>query len=188
MTLVPTPSQTVGPYLAIGLSWLATTDLAKDAQAGDRITISGRVLDGDGQPIPDAVLETWQANTAGRYAHPEDRQDKPLDPRFAGFGRLLTDSDGRFSLVTVKPGRVPGPGNSLQAPHIVVAVFMRGLLRHAYTRIYFADEASNADDPILHLVPDAARRDTLIAQGSPSTGYRWDLVMQGERETVFLDC
>jgi protocatechuate 3,4-dioxygenase alpha subunit len=190
MSLIPTPSQTVGPFLHIGLTWLTTTDLAKNASAGERIIIAGSVLDADGQPIPDAMLEVWQANAEGKYAHPDDTQDKRIDPGFSGFGRIPTDKDGRFRFVTMKPGPAPGPGNTLQAPHIVVAVFMRGMLNHLYTRIYFSDEvAPNAADPILGRIEEPARRDTLIAKraaGAPE--YRWDIIMQGEHETVFFDC
>jgi protocatechuate 3,4-dioxygenase alpha subunit len=188
--LTPTPSQTVGPFYALGFDWLGTTDLARDATVGTPITISGRITDGDGAPIPDAVLEVWQADANGRYDHAEDRQDKPRDPGFKGFGRIGTDSDGRFTFTTVKPGAVPGPGNTLQAPHIVVALFMRGLLRHLYTRIYFSDEAAaNAADPVLGLVEEPARRATLVAQrDGGSAAYRWDIAMQGDNETVFFDC
>jgi protocatechuate 3,4-dioxygenase alpha subunit len=189
MSLRPTPSQTVGPYLHIGMTQLCTPDLAVTATKGERITIAGAVLDGDGKPIPDALLDVWQANAAGKYAHPDDRQDKRLDPAFSGFGRIATDKAGKFRFGTIKPGAVPGLGNSLQAPHILVAVFMRGLLRHLYTRVYFSDEAGNAADPILALVDDAKRRDTLIAKRVVgSNEYRWDVITQGERETVFFDC
>jgi protocatechuate 3,4-dioxygenase alpha subunit len=188
MGLPPTPSQTVGPYLAIGLTWLNTADLAKGA-SGERITVSGQVWDGDGKPVPDAMLDIWQANADGKYAHPEDKQAKRLDPSFFGYGRIPTDRNGAFRFVTVKPGPVPGRGNSLQAPHIVVCLFMRGLLRHLFTRIYFADEPANAADPVMALVDDPARRATLIAQKTKTPGeYRWDVHMQGERETVFFDC
>lgn len=189
MTLIPTASQTVGPYLHLGLTQITFPDIAKDATKGEKIVITGRVLDGEGQPIPDALLEFWQANADGKYAHPEDTQDKPLDGGFQGFGRVPTDKSGQFRFATVKPGAVPGPGNSLQAPHIVVCLFMRGMLKHLYTRIYFSDEAGNADDPVLGLVQDAARRTTLIAQREAGQAqYRWDVVMQGEKETVFFDC
>ena len=189
MSLIPTPSQTVGPYLHIGLTWLTTTDLTKNASEGERIAVAGTVLDGDGQPIPDAVLEVWQANAHGRYAHPEDTQDRPIDPGFSGFGRIPTDRDGRFHFVTIKPGPTPGPNNRPQAPHIVVALFMRGLLKHLYTRIYFSDEAANATDPILGRIEGPARRNTLIARrAADAAEYRWDIVMQGDNETVFFDC
>ncbi len=189
MSLIPTPSQTVGPYLHLGLAWLNTTDLAKNASAGERIVVAGSVLDGDGTPVPDALLELWQANGYGKYAHPEDTQDKPIVPGFSGFGRIPTDKDGRFRFVTIRPGATPGPGATLQAPHIVVAVFMRGMLKHLYTRIYFSDEAANASDPILGRIEDPVRRDTLIAQRTAGAAeYRWDIIMQGKNETVFFDC
>ena len=189
MALIPTPSQTVGPFLHLGLAWLTTTELATDASAGERIVVAGSVLDGDGKPIPDALLELWQANAYGRYAHPDDSQDKPIDPEFSGFGRIPTDKDGHFRFSTVKPGATPGPGNTRQAPHIVVAVFMRGMLRHLYTRMYFSDEAANAADPILGRIREPARRDTLIAKrAADAAEYRWDIIMQGESETVFFDC
>lgn len=189
MTLTPTASQTVGPYLHLGLTNITFPDIAGDASKGRKIVISGRVLDGEGKPVPDALLEFWQANADGKYAHPEDSQDKPLDGKFLGFGRVPTDKDGKFSFATVKPGAVPGPGNTMQAPHIVVCVFMRGMLRHLYTRIYFADEAGNATDPILGLIEDPARRNTLMAEDKAGKGeYRWDIIMQGDGETVFFDC
>ncbi|HEX6959269.1 MAG TPA: protocatechuate 3,4-dioxygenase subunit alpha [Ferrovibrio sp.] len=189
MAFIPTASQTVGPYLHLGLTPITIADIAKDATRGEKIVISGRVLDGEGQPIPDALIEFWQANADGKYAHPEDTQDKPLDGNFLGFGRMPTDKEGRFSFSTIKPGAVPGPGNTLQAPHIVVCLFMRGMLKHLYTRIYFSDEAANADDPVLGLIEDAPRRDTLIAKRQPGKAeYRWDVVMQGQDETVFFDC
>ena len=187
MSEIATPNQTVGPFYALGTTWAHTHDLAKDAK-GERITISGTLTDGDGKPVPDGFLEVWQANAQGKYAHPEDTQDKPVDPGFVGWGRVPTDKDGRFRFTTIKPGPVPGLGNALQAPHILVAVFMRGALRHTYTRIYFSDEAANASDPVLALVEDAARRKTLVAErvsGQPE--YRWNVLMQGAGETVFFD-
>lgn len=188
--LTPTPSQTVGPFFALGLTWLDTVDLAAGATAGERIVITGRVLDADGAPIPDAMLEVWQADAHGRYAHAEDTQDKPKDKGFAGFGRIATNKDGVFRFTTIKPGAVPGPGNSLQAPHIVVALFMRGMLRHLYTRIYFSDEAgANDADPVLALIDEPARRATLVATRASGTAeYRWDIAMRGDAETVFFDC
>lgn len=189
--LIPTPSQTVGPFFHLGMDRPQWADLTADGAPGQRIAIEGRVLDGDGAPVSDAVIEVWQANAAGRYNHPEDAQaDKPLDPRFRGFGRVATDGAGRFRVTTVKPGPVPGRGNALQAPHINVAVFARGLLRHLYTRIYFADEPRNAADPLLSAIADAALRDTLLARpDAPEnpTLYRFDIVLQGDNETAFLD-
>ena len=187
---IVTPSQTVGPFLRLGLSDLNTTDLTRKASGGgERITIAGSVLDGDRQPVPDAMLDIWQANVHGKYAHPDDSQVKPLDPGFSGFGRIPTDAAGTFRFTTIKPGPVPGRGNTLQAPHILVALFMRGLLRHLYTRIYFSDSPGNAADPVLALVDDARRRETLIAKRQPGSGeYRWDVILQGDGETVFFAC
>jgi protocatechuate 3,4-dioxygenase alpha subunit len=186
MTLNPTASQTVGPFLHIGLAWLTRDQLAPPGTAGERVTVTGRVLDGDGQPVPDALVEVWQANVHGKYAHPEDDQDKPLVPEFRGFGRVPTDDRGAFRFTTVKPGRVPGPSGSLQAPHLLVVVFMRGLLRHLVTRLYFPDEPGNAEDPVLNLVP-ADRRTTLIARTVANGVLEWDIVLQGPDETIFFD-
>ena len=193
--LIPTPSQTVGPFFHLGLDRPEWGDLTRGNPKGERIVIEGRVLDGDGVPIPDAVIELWQANAAGRYAHPDDKQtDKPLDPNFRGFGRVATDAEGRFRVTTIRPGPVPGRGNSLQAPHINVLLLSRGLLIHLHTRIYFAGEPANASDPLLSSIEDTAVRGTLLArraEGSSQSGspalYRFDIVMQGENETVFLD-
>jgi protocatechuate 3,4-dioxygenase, alpha subunit len=192
--LVPTPSQTVGPFFHLGMVREEWGDLTASNPSGERITIEGRVTDGDGAAVPDAILEVWQANAAGRYNHPDDHQtDKPRDPHFHGFGRIATDENGHFRLVTIKPGPVPGNGNALQAPHINVALFARGLLIHLFTRIYFADEpAANAGDPLLSSIDDQAVRETLLARrdaasGSNPPAYRWDIVMQGSGETAFLD-
>jgi protocatechuate 3,4-dioxygenase, alpha subunit len=189
--LIPTPSQTVGPFFHLGLDRPEWGDLTRDNPAGVKIAIEGRMLDGDGAPVPDAMIELWQANAAGRYNHPEDRQDdKPLDPNFRGFGRVATDAEGRFRVVTIKPGPVPGRGNALQAPHINVAVFARGMLIHLYTRIYFADDPRNAADPLLSSIEDPATRGTLLARpaasGNPPV-WHFDIVLQGEHETAFLD-
>ncbi len=189
--LIPTPSQTVGPFFHLGMARAEWSDLTAENPAGEKIAIEGRIIDGDGAPVPDAIIELWQANAAGRYNHPDDRQeDKPLDPHFRGFGRAATDAEGRFRVVTIKPGPVPGRGNALQAPHINIALFARGLLIHLYTRIYFADEPANAADPLLASIEDEAVRGTLLAKrapgGSPAL-YRFDIVLQGENETVFLD-
>jgi protocatechuate 3,4-dioxygenase, alpha subunit len=192
--LIPTPSQTVGPFFHLGMNRPEWADLTVGGPSGERIAIEGSVLDGDGAAVPDAVIEVWQANEAGRYNHPDDdRDDKLLDPGFRGFGRVATGADGGFRLVTIKPGPVPGRGNALQAPHINVAVFARGLLRHLYTRIYFADDPRNAADPLLSSIDDAAVRGTLLARnakegkGSELPVYRFDIVLQGENETAFLD-
>ena len=189
--LIPTPSQTVGPFFHLGMARPEWSDLTGDHPTGEKIAIEGRVIDGDGAPVPDAVIELWQANAAGRYNHPEDRQeDKPLDPNFRGFGRVATDAEGHFRVVTVKPGPVPGRGNALQAPHINIVLFARGLLTHLYTRIYFADEPANTTDPLLASIEDDAARRSLLArraQGESPALYRFDIVLQGEGETAFLD-
>jgi protocatechuate 3,4-dioxygenase alpha subunit len=187
-----TTSQTVGPYLHIGLEPRNNADIVFDA-AGDepRIVIEGRVVDGAGQPLPDGMIEIWQADPDGHYLHPHDpRSGHAEDARSAeGFGRLPTGPDGGFRFTTVKPGRVPAPDGSLQAPHLVVAVFARGLLRHLSTRLYFDDEAAaNAEDFVLRQVP-AERRGTLLAEGVAPGVYRWAVVLQGaaDHETVFFD-
>ncbi len=191
-----TPSQTVGPFFAYGLSptkrydWtdLVINNLVTPDATGDRIRIEGRVTDADGQPINDALIEIWQADAQGRYAHPRDQRAVP-NSSFKGFGRVGTDGKGEFGFDTIKPGAAPGPNGKAQAPHIVVAYFSRGLLTHMYTRIYFSDEAANAEDPILALVPKD-RRHTLIAKkdsgGKPAV-YRFDIRLAGDDETVFFD-
>ena len=187
MKLLPTPSQTVGPFFSIGLGWLERIDLAGETVTGERVTIHGRVLDGDGVPVPDAVLEIWQANRYGRYAHHEDTQKKPVEKGFAGFGRVATNGEGLFQFSTIKPGPVPGPNGTEQAPHLVISVFMRGLLKRLVTRMYFPNDARHANDPILTLV-DAARKGTLIATADDaSCSLEWNVVLQGPRETVFFD-
>ncbi len=188
MSLLTTSSQTVGPYVRIGFQHFTVEELAPPGVEGERITLSGRVSDADGKPVNDGVIEIWQANTHGKYAHPEDAQDKPVDALFRGFGRSLTDENGGFRFATIKPGRVPGPGGVLQAPHIAVTVLMRGLLKHLATRIYFPDDPANAEDPVLRLVP-AERRATLIAVGSARDkgAFEWNIRLQGQDETVFFD-
>ena len=189
MTLRATTWQTVGPFFPIGLQWLYKDNLVGPDVSGERIVIQGRVLDADGQGVPDAVLEIWQANSAGKFAHPEDTQDKPIEKSFDGFGRIPTSEDGSFRFTTVKPGRFPGPDDKLQAPHIVVSVFMRGLLRRLITRIYFPDERANTEDFALNLV-EPSRRATLVAQRSTagSDVLGWNVALQGPNETVFFDC
>jgi protocatechuate 3,4-dioxygenase alpha subunit len=188
--LTITPSQTVGPFFHLALDRPELADLTAGKPEGERIVIEGRVIDGDGAPVADACLELWQANASGRYAHPDDtRTDKPLDPNFRGFGRVSTDADGGFRFTTIRPGPVPGRGNALQAPHIAVAIFARGLLKQLHTRIYFDDEPANDSDPVLLSIDDPAVRQTLIAprqEGSSPPVYRFDVVLQGERETAFF--
>jgi protocatechuate 3,4-dioxygenase alpha subunit len=185
MSLRASTSQTIGPYLRIGLEWMQIEDMAPKGVAGERVGIRGRVIDAEGKPVNDAAVEVWQANSQGRYAHPEDKQDKPLDAAFRGYGRSLTDDNGAFRFNTVKPGRVPGPGGKLQAPHLNVTIFMRGLLKQLQTRMYFPDDPANAEDPILALVP-AERRSTLIARRN-GEALEWNVVLQGKNETVFFD-
>jgi protocatechuate 3,4-dioxygenase alpha subunit len=204
-----TPSQTVGPFFHYGLPWKGGADLVGKSDMGARpdlfpeghyvlnlsspsgvprgeaIDLRGRVLDGRGDAVPDAMLELWQANAAGRYASPLDSRDEvSLDPHFIGFGRAATGADGEFHFRTIRPGRVPGPDGGLQAPHIALSVFGRGLLKRLATRVYFADCAENAADPILMSVPPE-RRSTLIAE---RRGNDWwlDIVLQGTGETVFF--
>jgi protocatechuate 3,4-dioxygenase, alpha subunit len=186
VSLFATGSQTVGPYLHIGVDWLVTRNIAGRGVKGERFTISGRLLDGDGDGVADGLVEIWQANAHGKYAHPEDRQAKPLERGWRGFGRIPTDANGAFRFSTIKPGRVPGPDGKAQAPHLVVSVFMRGLLKHLATRMYFPDEPANAEDPVLKLVP-AARRATLIAKRKGKGALEWNIFLQGRDETVFFD-
>ena len=188
MKLVATASQTVGPFFHIGLEKLCVADLAKSAAGGEKVSIQGRVLDGDGKPVNDALIEIWQADAEGKYAHPGDGQEKPLGTVFRGFVRVATGDHGDFRFFTIKPGRVPEPRGALQAPHLVVAVFMRGLLKHLVTRIYFAHDHANAEDPVLKLVP-VERRHTLMArEPAGSQGeLEWNVILQGKDETVFFD-
>jgi protocatechuate 3,4-dioxygenase alpha subunit len=191
-----TPSQTVGPYFKNGLTpngeyaWNDAfgNDLVISDVPGERIRIEGRIFDGDGQVVADSMLEIWQADAQGRVGDPQDVRSLP-NRTFCGFGRCGTDNQGGFSFNTIKPGSVPGPGLKPQAPHIVLAVYARGMTRQAQTRIYFSDEASNASDPILALVP-ADRRETLVAKrmmGGNGAVYRFDVHLQGDNETVFFD-
>ena len=186
MSLLTTASQTVGPYLKIGFARMLSDAIAPAKSVGEPVTVRGRLFDGDLQPVNDAALEIWQANAQGKYASPADTRDTPVEAGFRGFGRVLTGADGEFRFTTIKPGRVPGPGGVLQAPHLAIVVFMRGSLRHLFTRIYFPDEPANAEDPILKLVP-ADRRATLIAKAAAAATLEWNIYMQGANETVFFD-
>src|SRR5262249_6718437 len=189
-----TPSQTVGPFFKYGLTpngeyeWndAFTSNLLTPDVSGERIRVEGRVFDGDGAPVPDCMLELWQADSTGRFA---DRQDKHAPPNnaFPGCGRCGTDANGAFSFDTIKPGSVPDPDGKPQAPHLLLAVFARGMLRHLYTRIYFGDEQGNASDAVLAQVP-ADRRATITAQRKAGAAvYTLDLRLQGRAETVFFE-
>ena len=186
MSLFLTAAQTVGPFVAISVEANQIRELAPPEVTGERVVIEGRILDGDGKPVDDAVIETWQANAHGKYAHPEDTREKVVEESFKGFGRVLTNRHGAFRLSTIKPGRVPGPNDTLQAPHVIVLVFMRGLLKHLVTRIYFPDELSNVEDAVLRIVPEE-RRHTLIASKTGEGVLEWNVVLQGPSETVFFD-
>jgi protocatechuate 3,4-dioxygenase alpha subunit len=166
--------------------------LARDGAHGERIRIEGYIFDGEGCEVKDALVEIWQANAHGRYDHPRDDQDKPLDPAFAGFGRAVTDFEtGLWSFETVKPGVVTGRRGRPMAPHVSAIVFARGINIGLQTRIYFGDESeANASDPVLNLIELTPRRQTLIAEREERDGgmvYRFDIRLQGERETVFFD-
>lgn len=189
-----TPSQTVGPYLHLGLTQgtfgapeIFGPAVADAGAPGTHIRIEGRVFDGEGNALPDALIETWQADGEGRYAHPADGRP-PASNSFRGFGRCPTAKDGTFHIATIRPGRVPGPNGTTQAPHINVSVLARGVLKRLFTRIYFSGEPANASDAILALVP-AGRRDTLLAKPDPRAPnvFRFDIRLQGADETVFFD-
>jgi protocatechuate 3,4-dioxygenase, alpha subunit len=189
MDLVPTPSQTAGPYFHLGLTETRSVQSIAGPQAkGERVWLTCRVLDGAGAPLGDAMIEIWQADAEGRYNHPDDAQEKSVDPSWLGFGRMATAENGRCEFETIKPGRVPGSGGGLQAPHLNVAVFARGMLKQLYTRIYFAGDPANSEDAVIALVPPQ-RRDTLMAQPDAARPGRWsfEIHLQGEQETVFFD-
>jgi len=188
VTLPRTPSQTVGPFFAFCLPW-ADGRMVVPEGTPDAFWIRGQVFDGNGEPVNDALVETWQADPAGRFDHPDDPRGaaSPSVPGFRGFGRCPTDAEGRFAILTVKPGPVPGHDGDPQAPHIDVGVLARGLLNRLVTRIYFPEEEqANAADPVLASVPDPAARATLVAERAAG-GYRFDIRLQGDGETAFFD-
>jgi protocatechuate 3,4-dioxygenase, alpha subunit len=191
-----TPSQTVGPFFAYGLTsngkydWndAFSSNLVTADTSGERIRVQGRVFDGDGQPVPDCMLEIWQADAQGRFSDPQDKRALP-NSSFKGFGRSGTDANGGYAFDTIMPGQVADLDGKPQAPHILLAIFARGMLLHNYTRIYFDGEAANAADPVLALVP-GDRRATLMATRQPGSGnavYCLDIRLQGDNETVFFD-
>jgi protocatechuate 3,4-dioxygenase alpha subunit len=185
MSPLPTPSQTVGPFFHIGLPDIGPELVSPDDPHAIRLV--GTVYDGEEEPVVDAMVELWQANRAGRYAHPDDtREQLPLEDGFGGFARCGTDDEGGFRFVTVKPGVVPGPGGMPQAPHIQVSLFARGLLKRVATRIYFPDEAeANEADPVLSAIADPEERATLVARQGDGA-LRFDIHLQGDRQTVFF--
>jgi protocatechuate 3,4-dioxygenase alpha subunit len=183
------PSQTVGPFYHLGL----TTDpglgcLARGTARGERIRVRFRLLDGDGAPVPDGMIEVWQADAAGRYDHPADAREPAPDPDFCGFGRLPSGPDGCCTFETVHPGRTPDGRGGCQASHLNVTVFARGLLGHLCTRVYFEGDPGLAEDAVLQLVPEE-RRATLMARRDAAQAAQWniDIHLQGELETVFFD-
>ncbi|HEY2442054.1 MAG TPA: protocatechuate 3,4-dioxygenase subunit alpha [Streptosporangiaceae bacterium] len=191
-----TPSQTVGPFFAIALPWPDGPQVVPEGTPG-AIVIAGRVTDGAGDPVPDAVIETWQAAPDGGFGHPDDprgaakgaeRAERPEGAGFRGFGRCPTGPDGGYRIVTLRPAALPSGDGRTEAPHLDVSVFARGLLDRLVTRIYFPDEeAANAADPVLAALADRDRRATLIAAPDDGGGFRFDIRLQGERETVFFD-
>jgi protocatechuate 3,4-dioxygenase alpha subunit len=182
-----TPSQTVGPFLHIALPWPDGPDVVPAGTPGE-LRLTGRVVDGAGNPVTDALVETWQADPDGRFVHPDDpRGGTPARlAGFRGFGRCPTDAEGRYAIRTVRPGELPAPGGAVEAPHLDVSVFARGLLDRVVTRIYLPDEPANVSDPVLSSIP-ADRRPTLIARVEGPDVLRFDIVLQGADETVFFD-
>ena len=182
------PSQTVGPFFHLGLTTNAAVGcLAAQEAKGERIRLRFRLLDGAGAPVPDGVIELWQADASGKYDHPADRQERMPDRAFCGFGRLATDAEGACTFETVRPGRVPNGSGGWQAPHINVSVFARGLLARLCTRVYVDADTALPEDAVLALVP-AERRQTLLAQRGATPGnWTFDIHLQGPQETVFFD-
>ena len=186
-----TASQTVGPFLKIGLV-REGQEYVVPKNTNGALKVQGRVYDGEGKPVPDAMIEIWQANVHGKYNHPEDLSDAELVKGFNGFGRSCTDEEGCFFFVTVKPGRVAGLGNTLQAPHMAINVFARGMLKQQVTRLYFSDEINaNSEDPVLNSIEDEEVRNTLVASKvddeNGMTCYKFNIHLQGEKETAFFD-
>ena len=183
-----TPSQTVGPYFSMRLPWPDGPFVVPEGTPG-AITIIGRLYDGAGNIIPDGLIETWQAGPDGRFAHPDDPRGATPGgyQSFRGFGRCPTAPDGSYRIVTLKPGPLPVSDGSIEAPHLDVSVFARGLLDRVVTRMYFPDEpAANAADPVLLALPDDAARATLVARAGGGGDYRIDIHLQGAHETVFF--
>ena len=180
------PFQTVGPFFYMFLRTRVPLVMVTPETRGQRISIEGVLYDGAGAPIPDGLVEIWQADADGRYAHPDDPRGTSADPTFCGYGWRHTGAAGDFRFDTIKPGRIAAPGGDDQAPHVLVSVMGRGILTRFITRLYFDDEAANAQDAILALVPEA-RRQTLVARTTSPGQYRFDIRLQGADETVFFD-
>jgi protocatechuate 3,4-dioxygenase alpha subunit len=191
LPLRQTPSQTVGPFFGVGLTRASPSQsvMVNELTDGQRIRIEGTVFDGAGAPIEDALVEVWQANAHGRYRHELDAGPAPIDPNFSGFGRCATDANGVFHFETVKPGTIQAGDGRVHAPHLNVAVFARGMLVHAFTRMYFDGDPLDADPTLARV--DRDRRGTLVGarvrQGGGPLVYRWDIHLQGDCETVFFD-
>ena len=183
-----TPFNTVGPFFKLLVTDRpeGTDCLVSEATRGERITISGRLIAGDGMPVDDGLVEIWQADASGCFHHPDDPRHDTADPAFSGFGRAATAAGGAFSFRTIRPGIVPGPPGARQAPHILVSVMARGVMSRCWTRIYFEGEPLNETDPLLRLVP-ADRRHTLMARPTSNGDYQFNIVLQGGNETVFFD-
>ncbi|UYN93861.1 MAG: protocatechuate 3,4-dioxygenase subunit alpha [Enhydrobacter sp.] len=186
-----TPSQTIGPFYFGTLVKAYRADIAPPGVAGERIEVALTLHDAEGALVTDGLLEIWQANGHGRYNHPDDRRNLPLDPGFEGFGRASTDMQGTARFATVRPGRVPWPhgggqGGGMQAPHLNISVFARGLLNRLATRLYFDGDPALAEDPVLKMI-EPARRATLIARRDPSGAWALPIHLGGVRETVFFD-
>lgn len=183
-----TPFSTVGPFFKLLLRnrTEGMDCLVSDRTAGERITISGRLLAGDGQPVDDGLVEIWQADANGCHRHPDDPGQSRADPTFSGFGRVATARGGTFTFLTIKPGCVPGRDGRPQAPHILLGVMARGVMSRCWTRLYFEGEPLNETDAILRLVP-VDRRQTLIARQLAPATYEFNVVLQGAGETVFFD-
>ena len=195
--LKETASQTAGPYVHIGLAPGAAGfhifdqelghDIAGPNAAGERITIKGRVIDGTGAPVKDVMLETWQANAAGIYAHAEDPRHAQVEDGFRGWGRVITNFEtGEFTFDTIKPGSVPGRNGATQAPHISIWIVARGINVGLNTRMYFDDE-DNSADPVINLIEQQHRRETLLAKRQSGGTYLFEIYLQGDKETVFFD-
>jgi len=188
--LKQTPSQTIGPFFHMGIPRGVENILADADTRGEQICITGQVLDGEAKPVVDALVEIWQADSGGHFNHPLDPQRSQADPHFHAFGRCDTVNDGRFSFQTVRPGSLPDKKGHMQAPHIDVRIFARGMLIHALTRLYFPGEAANETDAVLNSIADAARRRTLIAtpiNAGDLPTYCFDIHLQGDQETVFFE-